>query len=63
MNDAIRAGLRADQAPSAAPPPFRVTPKEAGFRAGVDPMRLNRLLDEMDEEMFAEGLGRRAAGR
>ena len=63
VNETLRAGLRTDQVPGSAPPPFRVTPKAAGFRAGVDPLRLNRLNDELEQEAFVEKLAGPGRGR
>src|SRR5687767_11957105 len=54
VNEAIRAGLRADKRPADALPPFRVTPRAAGFRSGVDVLHLNQLGDELDIEHHAE---------
>lgn len=50
VNDTLRAGLEGAEKPAAAPPPFRVTPKAAGFRPGVDVRRLNQLNDELEAE-------------
>lgn len=58
VNDTLRSGLQAGQLPAAAPPPFQVTPKAAGFRTGVDVLRLNQLNDELESEAF---LGRLAS--
>jgi hypothetical protein len=56
VNDAIRAGLQAGKRPGSAPPPFEVTPKAAGFRAGVDVLRLNQLNDDLQIEAFQDQL-------
>jgi hypothetical protein len=63
VNDALRAGLQSGQTPAAALPPFRVTPKFAGFRAGVDVRRLNQLNDELEAEAFSDKLSRAARKR
>lgn len=33
-------------------PPFRVRPNDSGFVEGIDPVRLNQLLDDLDVEEF-----------
>jgi hypothetical protein len=62
VNDALRAGLQAGKRPGASPPSFRVTPKAAGFRSGVDILHLNRLVDELEADDAGDEL-RRAALR
>ncbi len=52
VNDAIRSGLQADRQPPHAIPPFRVTPKAAGFRRGIDVLRLNQRNDDLEAEAF-----------
>jgi hypothetical protein len=54
VNDTLRAGLQGKPAPSL--PPFRVTAKAAGFRGGVDILRLNQLNDELESERLLDGL-------
>ena len=34
--------------------PFRVRAERRGFLPGVDPLKLNQLLDEMDVDAFVE---------
>jgi hypothetical protein len=51
VNEALRRGLRMGK-PSARPPPFRVEPFSSPFQPGVDPARLNQLLDELETEDF-----------
>ncbi len=50
VNETLRAGLQGAQKPAPSLPRFRVTPKAAGFRVGVDVRRLNQLNDELDTE-------------
>lgn len=57
LNDALRRGLAGQRRGEA--PPFVVTPHRGGFRPGVDPARLNQLVDELDVEAFAAGQRRR----
>ena len=63
VNDAIRTGLQAGRQPVATVPPFQVTPKAAGFRSGVDVLRLNRLNDDLEGEAFERKMARGSAGR
>ena len=53
VNDALRRGL----SPAAREdmPVFRVTPLPGGLRAGIDPLRLNQLNDELEVEEFGGG--------
>ena len=51
LNDVLRRGLAADGARKTAPR-FKVEPHAGGFRPGVDPARLNQLVDELDVERF-----------
>jgi hypothetical protein len=52
VNAVIRRGLAAQVRGSDRPQPFRVEPFRSAFRAGVDPMRLNQLADELEAEHF-----------
>jgi hypothetical protein len=38
--------------PEALPPRFQLEPKACGFRNGIDPLKLNRFLDEVALEDF-----------
>lgn len=52
VNQVLRRGL---DGPSAHDdPPYRVTPHRGGFRPGIDPGRLNQLLDELEVDGFVE---------
>lgn len=51
INDVIRRGLAAADEPGTVQP-FRVVPHAGGFLPGVDPGRLNQLLDELDAAEF-----------
>lgn len=53
INDALRVGLSIGAAAPSATRPFRVDAKRLGFRPGVDPERLNQLLDSLDAEHFS----------
>lgn len=51
LNTAVRLGLaRSDDAKSSAP--FVIDARPMALRAGVDPIHLNSLLDDMDTEGF-----------
>lgn len=54
VNDAIRRGLTAPDQVSETKTKVRIETFDSGFRPGVDPLRLNQLLDDMDAEQFRE---------
>jgi hypothetical protein len=58
VNDAIRAGL-GSAALSVPPEKFEVRAHPCGLRPGVDPTRLNQLLDELEAEEVAVKLRKR----
>jgi hypothetical protein len=49
VNDALRRGLTSQEVAEPAEP-YRVETFRSGFRAGVDPLRLNQLVDELEAE-------------
>ena len=51
LNDVLRRGLAAQE--RASPAPFVVAPHSGGFKPGVDPAKLNQLLDQLEVEDFA----------
>lgn len=53
INDSLRAGLSGSVPPRGELPPYRVEARCCGFRPGVDPERLNQMLDQLDAEDFA----------
>ena len=56
VNDALR---RAFASPASAPvPKFVVKARPLGLRPGIDPDRLNQLLDELEAAEFAKKAGR-----
>ncbi len=57
VNQALRVGLGVGGQPLR-PRPFRVEPHSFGFRPGVDPDRLNQLVDELEVEEFSRKYGR-----
>lgn len=50
VNSVLRRGLQAQEASAPEAEPFRLEPFRSSFRAGVDPLRLNQLADELDAE-------------
>ena len=50
VNDTLRRGM--SPAAREERPIFRVKPLQGGFRAGVDPLKLNQLNDELETEEF-----------
>ena len=53
VNEAIRRGLAAgDQPPASQEQPFVVQPQSCGFMSGIDPLRLNQLVDQMELDRF-----------
>ena len=57
VNDAIRRGLRV-QGTSEPAPPFVVRARPLGLRPGIDPDRLNQLVDELEAAEVAKKGGR-----
>ncbi len=53
VNALLRRGLSAQVPGARRKRRFAVTPNRSGFRAGVDPGRLNQLLDQLDVEAFS----------
>lgn len=57
LNEVLRRGLNAQDLEGAAEPRFEVRPHPGGFRPGVDPRRLNQLVDELEVRDFLEEAG------
>ena len=54
VNAVIRQGLSAgDHPPAAEDRPFVVQPQSCGLRPGIDELRLNQLLDQLEGEQFS----------
>ena len=51
VNQALRAGLRSSE-PAVATQPFTVEPHPCGLKAGIDPDKLNQLVDELAVEDY-----------
>jgi hypothetical protein len=54
VNELLRRGLSTADKPPPSPEPFRVRAIARGFRPGIDPLKLNRLADELETDRFAE---------
>lgn len=52
INEALRKGLEID--PPTPRIPFRVEPHSSAFRSGIDPARLNQLVDELETNAFCQ---------
>ncbi len=52
VNDVLRCGLRPDAVMPTGP--YLVRPLNFGLRPGVDPLRLNQLVDELEVEAYLE---------
>lgn len=63
VNAALRRGLRMGEKPLRAPPRFVVEPFSSPFQPGVDPSKLNQLVDELEVEDFTSRVPRRAGVR
>jgi len=48
VNETLRRGLSAQAPRAARTKPFQVETFDSPFRAGVDPLRLNQLVDELE---------------
>lgn len=60
VNETLRRGLGAGKGPGRRPRRFRVRAKACGFRSGIDLMKLNQLVDELDiDRVGALALGGR----
>ena len=57
LNDVVRRGLAA-QAHGPQRTRYSVEPHRGGFRPGIDPGKLNQLVDQLDVEDFIEEAGR-----
>jgi len=56
VNDALRAGLSSpEKEPKAL---YKVEPYTLKFKAGIDPNKLNQLLDDLDAEEFVRKMAR-----
>jgi hypothetical protein len=53
INRLLKAGLNGQAQPIQAKP-YRTETRPLGLRAGLDPAKLNQLLDELDADTFAD---------
>lgn len=51
VNHLLRTGIQLQSQPPK-PTPFRTQPKRLGLRSGIDPTKLNQLLDDLDADEF-----------
>ena len=54
VNETLRRGLSAGAKPVARRKPFRVKARRMGWAAGVDQLKLNQLVDELEVDRFLE---------
>lgn len=52
VNETLRRGLVAGESTSKTSAPFVVRARSCGFLPGVDPLKLNRIMDEMETAKF-----------
>ena len=52
VNDVLRRGLSTGEKPPGDRERFQVKSARRGFRAGIDPLKLNQLVDELESERF-----------
>lgn len=52
LNALVRRSLDAYDNPAANDAPFVVHPRRGGFRPGVDPLKLNQLVDQIETDDF-----------
>lgn len=57
VNYLLRAGIQF-QAQPPKPTSFRTRPARLGLRSGIDPTKLNQLLDDLDADDFTSAEGR-----
>jgi hypothetical protein len=57
VNETLRRGLLTRDAPAERRAPFRTETFSSAFRAGIDPLRLNQVLDDFEVERIS-GSGR-----
>lgn len=54
VNEVIRVGLTADEKPITGRVPFKVVSSRRGFLPGIDPLKLNQLVDELEVDDFLQ---------
>ena len=58
VNENLRRGLSVGEKPAGPRKPFRVASARRGFAAGVDSLKLNQLVDELELDRLHERSGR-----
>jgi hypothetical protein len=58
LNETLRRGLSAPAPRGQRPKAFHVVPFDSAFRAGVDPLKLNQLVDELEARDAVDRLRR-----
>ena len=54
VNEVMRKGLMTGEKPAPEREPFRVASARRGFLPGIDPLKLNQLVDELEVDEFLE---------
>ena len=54
VNEVIRRGLMTGEKPVPDREPFRVESVRRGFLSGIDPLKLNQLVDELEADEFLD---------
>ncbi len=54
INQALRLGLEVMNRRSHTAKPFRVKPHRGGFQPGVDPEKLNQIVDDLETDDFSQ---------
>ena len=54
VNATLRNGLAREDLPISSRPVPKVVPRNLGLKAGIDPDKLNQLVDELEVEEFAK---------
>lgn len=54
VNEVLRRGLSVGEKPTVQQKPFRVNARRMGWAPGVDPLKLNQLVDELEVDRFLE---------
>ena len=62
VNEVLRRGIAVGEKPAATREPFRVEARPLGWAPGVDPLKLNQLVDELEVDRFLEKARRDIGG-
>ena len=54
VNEVMRRGLMSGEKPAPDREPFTVASARRGFLPGIDPLKLNQLVDELEVDEFLE---------